>query len=298
MDFRLQVFQQVANKLSFTQAARKLHISQPAVTRHINELEKQFGKALFNRHGTKISLTPEGELLLVYAERILGLYKDLEAEFQDIKQGFPKQFSIGASTSISQYVLPKILPSLKQKYPSIKFEVLNYNSSEIETLLLEKKIDLGFTEGSTANPAIQYKEFVKDKLLLISNKENKFAKTNSINLDTLKSLKLVLREEGSGTRRIIENALLERGVQINELNIDLILGSSESIKTYIRNSNTFAILSKHAIKEDKYEIYEIEDLNLDRTFHFATLRGEHSGYIDSIQDFFISIYQNLYNQNE
>lgn len=84
MDFRLKVFKTVAEQLSFTKASKILFISQPAVTKHVNELEKQFGKTLFNRHGNSISLTKEGEVCLDYAKKIIGLYENLEREFADL----------------------------------------------------------------------------------------------------------------------------------------------------------------------------------------------------------------------
>ena len=118
-DFRLKVFKTAADKLSFTKAATELFISQPAVTKNINELEKQLGTPLFLRHGNNISLTAGGTLLLKYANRILSLYSNLNSEFStegNIQEG---NIAIGASTTLSQYVLPGILAKFKRHYHNI-----------------------------------------------------------------------------------------------------------------------------------------------------------------------------------
>lgn len=297
MDFRLLVFQNVANKLSFTKAAKILHISQPAITRHINELEKQYEKALFNRLGNKISLTEEGELFLEYTNKILSLYQELESSFQDFNNVFPKHIYMGASTTIAQYLLPILFYKLKTKYPETTFELLNENSENIESLILEKKISLGFTEGSASHPSIHYETFVKDEVVLVTKAENQsLQNTKEISLAQLQNLPLVLREEGSGTRKIIEQNLNRNQLTIADLQIDMVLGSSESIKTYLLHSNSFAFLSIHSITEDlrnnKLRILEVEDLDIQRLFHFASLHGSHDKSLSTLKNFFKAAYSN------
>lgn len=295
MDFRLLVFKNVADHLSFTKAAKALHISQPAITRHINELEKQYEKALFNRLGNKISLTKEGKLFLEYANRILTLYQELESDFQHFNNNFAKQVTIGASTTIAQYLLPTLFHQLKEIFPATEFKVFNDNSENIEALLLEKKISLGFTEGSASHPSIHYEEFVKDEIVLVTKFHNPLlSDTKEIGLHQLKSLALVLREEGSGTRKIIEQNLLEKQLQPEELSIDLILGSTESIKTYLLHSQSFAFLSIHSITKELHNntlrIIEVQDLDIQRVFYFTTLHGVHTKTISKLKYFFKSEY--------
>lgn len=295
MDFRLLVFKNVADNLSFTKASKALFISQPAVTRHINELEKHYEKALFNRLGNKISLTQEGKLFLEYTNRILDLYQELERSFQQFNNIFPKQINMGASTTIAQYVLPILFFQLKTKYPDTTFKLLNDNSENIESLILDKKISLGFTEGSASHPSIHYEAFVKDEVVLVTRANNPMLiDTKEISLKQLQALPLVLREEGSGTRKIIEQNLENHQLNTTDLQIDMVLGSSESIKTYLLHSDSFAFLSIHSIIEDlrsnKFRIIDIQNLDIQRIFYFATLHGIHDKTLGILKNFFKAEY--------
>lgn len=295
MDFRLLVFKTVANNLSFTKASKILHISQPAITRHINELEKQYEKALFNRLGNKISLTQEGELFLDYTDKILNLYQELESSFQDFNNAFPKHIHLGASTTIAQYLLPILFYKLKTNYPDTSFELLNENSENIESLVLDKKISLGFTEGSANHPSIHYETFVQDEVVLVTKADNQtLLDTREISLEQLQNIPLVLREEGSGTRKIIEQNLKQVQISPRDLQIDMVLGSSESIKTYLLHSNSFAFLSIHSITEDlrsnKLRILDVEQLDIQRVFYFANLHGTHDKSLSILKNFFKTEY--------
>ncbi len=105
-DFRLKVFQSVAKNLSFTKASQELFVSQPAITKHIQELETYYQARLFERQGSKISLTVAGELLLKHSEKILDDYKRLEYEMHLLHNEYIGELKLGASTTIAQYVLP------------------------------------------------------------------------------------------------------------------------------------------------------------------------------------------------
>lgn len=295
MDFRLSVFKNVADNLSFTKASKALYISQPAVTRHINELEKQYEKALFNRLGNKISLTDEGRLFLDYTNRILALYQELESSFQHFNNIFPKQINMGASTTIAQYLLPILFYKLKTTYPETHFKLLNDNSENIESLLLDKKISLGFTEGSATHPSIHYEDFVKDEIVLVTRANNPtLLEFKEISLKQLRTVPLALREEGSGTRKIIEQSLKVKDIHLVNLQKDMVLGSSESIKTYLLHSNSFAFLSIHSFAEElrsnKFRIIDVEGLDIQRIFYFATLHGIHTKAVNKLKSFFKSEY--------
>lgn len=146
-DFRLKVFQSVAKNLSFTKASQDLFISQPAITKHIQELESTYQTRLFDRQGSKICLTESGKLLLEHCERILEDYKRLEYEMHLLHNEYKGGLKLGASSTISQYVLPPLLASFIKKFPHISLSLTNGNTREIETALQEHNIDLGLVEG-------------------------------------------------------------------------------------------------------------------------------------------------------
>lgn len=297
MDFRLKVFKTVAEQLSFTKAARLLFVSQPAVTKHINELEKQYGKALFNRHGNSITLTPAGAVFLEYASKIILLYTHLEQEFIDSGNQLPEKISLAASTTIAQYILPSLLAKFKKVHPGTSVSLINGNSERIESLVLNKATTLGLSEGTTHNPKLHYDTFIKDEIVLMARLGNKYSKVEELSLETLRSIPLVIRESGSGTLKIIENALLKKGLSMPELNIEIQLGSTESIKNYLLTSDAFAFLSIHSVSEDlknrTMKIVEVEELQIDRTFQFVSLHGDYDKTATTIKNFFKNHYNLL-----
>ena len=142
-DFRLKVFQSVAKNLSFTKASQELFVSQPAITKHIQELETYYQARLFDRQGSKISLTKAGELLLKHSEKILDDYKQLEYEMHLLHNEYIGELKLGASTTIAQYVLPPLLANFIAKFPQINLSLINGNSRGVEAALQEHRIDLG-----------------------------------------------------------------------------------------------------------------------------------------------------------
>ena len=149
LDFRLQVFYTVAKRLSFTKAAGELFISQPAVTRHIHELEQQFGTTLFERLGNQIRLTPAGETALRHAETILANYRQLQYDLSVLKGQHAGTLRLGASTTVAQYVIPPILARFHERYADVKISLVSGNTQQSEQALLNHDIELGIVDGRT-----------------------------------------------------------------------------------------------------------------------------------------------------
>lgn len=288
-DFRIQVFHAVAEKLSFTKAAETLFISQPAVTKHISELESQIGLALFVRKGNKITLTQAGEIFYSYSQKIKNCYRELETELTDLQEKANGTLNIGASTTIAQYILPKIIAHFKRQNPQVNILLLNGNSEEIEAKLIEGKIDVGLVEGNAHSANIQYQPFVKDEIVLTTSIKNKQLQQDEINISQLKNIPLIIRETGSGTLDVIDEALNTIHLNRNDLTIEIQLGNSESIKEYLMHSNTAALISIHAInkelKNNELRIVEIKGLKIDRTFQFIQLQGQRSNLVERFKQF-------------
>jgi DNA-binding transcriptional LysR family regulator len=280
VDFRLRVFRTVADKLSFTKAAHELFISQPAVTKHINELEKQIGKPLFTRHGNSISLTGEGELLFSYARKILSLYQELEDELNSQQKNVTGHLRIGASTTIAQYILPRILAVFKKSHPDVQLTLINGNTERIEQLLIENGVDLGMIEGNSILPQLHYEPFVEDEIVLVTRADNPGFTASEISLEALKHLPLVIREDGSGTLDILEQQLEAHGIRRRDWNIEMQLGSTESIKQYLMHANAFAFLSIHTVveelKNNRLRVIDLEGRSISRSLQFISLHGQHA----------------------
>lgn len=293
-DFRLKVFYTVAQRLSFTKAASELFITQPAVTKHIKELEHQLSQQLFKRNGNNIALTTAGKILEKYAEKIFQTYTDLETELAQLNNLEAGTLHIGASTTVAQTILPKLLAMFKKTYPKVTFNFIQANTDQISQLVLAEKIDIAIVEGAAHSPQLSYTDFIKDEIVLVTSANNKLSKKAEITPKQLPAIPLVLREAGSGTLDVIFNALA--GVQINpkDLNIEIQLESSIAIKQYLLYSETATFLSiQSVVSELKYNeltIIDVKGLEIFRTFQFIQLHGKHSKLIELFKRFCLASY--------
>ena len=166
-DFRLKVFETVARRLNFTRAAEELFITQPAVTRHIKELERLLDARLFKREGRGIALTAEGVRLLVHSRRILKEYETL-AEDMSSGRNTPVsgELSLGASSTMSQYVLPPLLALFNRHYPEIRIRLKSGNTEEIEQAVQDEAVQLGIVEGTARRTDLHYLPFMEDEIIL------------------------------------------------------------------------------------------------------------------------------------
>lgn len=276
-DFRLKVFQSVARNLSFTQSAQELFISQPAVTKHIHELETQYGVALFERRGNRISLTEAGRVFLKHTERIVEDYRQLDFAMNSLCRQVAGELRLGASTTIAQYVLPVVLARFVERHPQVKVSLFNGNSREVIAALENHTIDLGLVEGRIHQPHLKYTHFLDDELVAVVSSKNPLAKVDEITLTDLLQIPLVLREQGSGTLEVIEAALERRNIHLSDLHVLLYLGSTESIKSFLQHSEGMGIVSIRSIQDELksgiLQVVEIEGMRMMRNLEYVQLQG-------------------------
>lgn len=288
-DFRLKVFQSVAKNLSFTKASQDLFISQPAITKHIQELESTYQTRLFDRQGSKICLTESGKLLLEHCERILEDYKRLEYEMHLLHNEYKGGLKLGASSTISQYVLPPLLASFIKKFPHISLSLTNGNTREIETALQEHNIDIGLVEGVFRLPNLKYTTFLEDELVAVIPTGSKLPVGDEITPEELLNLPLVLRERGSGTLDVFERALLQHNIKLASLQVLIYLGSTESIKLFLEHTDCLGIVSVRSITRELYSgqlrVVEIKGMPMLRDFSFAQPQGQDSGLAQVFMQF-------------
>lgn len=290
-DFRLKVFQSVAKNLSFTKASQELFISQPAITKHVQELETAYQTRLFDRQGSKISLTESGKLLLEHCERILEDYKRLEYEMHLLHNEYTGELKLGASTTIAQYVLPAMLGGFIGKFPEVSLSLMNGNSREIEVALQEHRIDLGLVEGVFRLPNLKYTTFLEDELVAVIRTNSKLPVGEEITPEELLDLPLVLRERGSGTLDVFERALQQHNIKLSSLKVLMYLGSTESIKLFLEHTDCLEIVSVRSIGRELYSgqlrVVEIKSMPMQREFSFAQPQGQESGLAQVFMQFAI-----------
>ena len=278
-EFRLKVFYTVAKRLNFTKAAAELFITQPAVTKHVNELEAYFKTTLFERSGNKkIILTPAGQVLLDHAEKIFDLHRDLEFDMNFLIHQHSGTLRIGASTTLAQYILPVVLAAFHQKFKDVKVQLVTGNTEDIEQALLAKELEIGLIEGIKRNPQIKYEEYLKDEIVLVCATANSLVKKDTLEPEELKNYPMLLREPGSGTLDVIVRSLKDHQLKIADLKLEMQMGSTESIKSYLLHSNCLAFLSVYSIlkelKNNECRILDVKGLTIERPFHFILQHGQ------------------------
>ncbi|UZJ66131.1 LysR substrate-binding domain-containing protein [Sphingobacterium sp. KU25419] len=280
-DFRLKVFYVAAHTLNFTKAASELFISQPAVSKNIQEIESSIGTALFERLGNRLALTPAGKILYHHAQLILEQYNQATYQINEIIGKENGNLLLGISTTISQYVIPKMLVAFNQHFPQNEIKVIQANSKRVEQLLIKNEIHLGITEGLPDNRSLKFIPYVKDEIVLVTRCNNTICNEDKYALNDIYKLSLVFREAGSGTRDIIDRKLKEAGITIQHLHTEITLSSSESIKRYLKYSHAAAFLSIHAIQEElksgELKIIELDNFSIERYFYITHLVGGLTG---------------------
>lgn len=284
-DFRLLVFVTVARELSFTRAAELLSVSQPAVTKHIKELERLLATPLFRRNGNRIALRAEAEQLLPKAKQILEAYQQINDLVDDANGDYAGNLRIGASSTITQYIIPEILAKFRKRYPKIQISLMSGNSEEILREVECERVDIAIVEDAHTSSSFHYELFRNDRLVLLSAKEPK----GKISLQTLQKLPLVLRENGSGTLDVIERELHRYNIPRKTLNVEIQIGSSEGIVRYLKSSAAYAFMSESAARDyiDRKELHvvEIEDFKLNRSLRFVSLHGMANRLADLFREF-------------
>jgi len=250
-DRRLQVFLVVAQTQSFTKAAEVLHMTQPAVTFQVRQLEEYFNTRLFDRTHNRISLTEAGQVVQRFAEQISALYAEMENEIKILTNDVSGVLLLGASTTIAEYMLPALLGDFKKKYPQLLIRLTVSNTENIVSMVESNAIDLGVIEAPVNNRNLVVELCKTDPLVAVVPCDHPLSKrSNSLLVKELLNYPYICREEGSGTREVINDYLEKNGVSPNDMNIVLELGSSESIKGAVAAGMGISVLSRATVSNE------------------------------------------------
>lgn len=252
-DHKLKVFCTVAETKSFSKASEIIYLTQPAVSLLIQAIEEIYETKLFDRASNTVTLTPAGEMLYKYAKEILNLYAAAEKSIGEIT-GFVKgSISVGASSTIGNYLLPGVIAAFRKTHPKIKIHLLVGNTKRVVELLNAGNIDIGLVEGDVARQKMVVDKLVADELVLIVPPLHPLAKKRNVSIFEITKEPFIFREEGSGTRQVIEKYLGKYSITPQNMMISMVLGSTEAIKESVENGIGIAIVSRWAVrKEIKY----------------------------------------------
>ena len=277
-DFRLRVFEAAARHLSFTRAAEELCVTQPAVTKHVHELERTHEQRLFERRGNRLALTAAGQVLAAHAEHALALEQRLNEQLLTLRHEAGGHLRLGASSTLTQYVLPGLLPGFQARYPHVALTLLNGNSEQIAEALLRGQVDLGFVEGRTRSLDLHYELLVEDELVVVRGVVPSRPPA-ALSLPEVLAHPLVLRERGSGTRQVLEYALRQQQVRLSELRVAFSFDNTEAIKAYLEAAPAcLGIVSRRALalelQTGRLEIVPVPALRLARQFETVWVQGQ------------------------
>ena len=250
---QLEAFVQVAEGGSFSKAAKKLYLTQPTISAHVAALEKELNVRLFVRNTKEVSLSEDGKDLYKYARQMVDLEKKIDERFGTREEGGKHCITIAASTIPAQYLLPKVLMRFNEKYPEEQLKIMETDSAKVVTQIVEHMADVGFTGTVLEKKHCKYMPFYKVELVIITPNTEKYQKLKDHMTDDISWLleeHVILREEGSGTRKEAEKQLKQAGVDLSDLDIIASIENQETIKKSVRQGMGISILSKLATADE------------------------------------------------
>ncbi|MEL0614362.1 LysR substrate-binding domain-containing protein [Marinomonas arenicola] len=281
---QLQIFEAVVHTGSVTAAADMVAISQPAASQALRELEALLGQPLFRRHGKRLQITPQARHLLPQARAVLSQIEQIESMGSDDE--LSGSLHIAASVSVGNYLLPEQMSVFKQKHPNIRFNLDIGNTQHVIQQLLTGKAEVGFIEGYCQHAELMTKVWLKDELVVFgSTQENR---PESLSWDDLQKADWVMREVGSGTRNILEQAM---GKNITQLNVVLSLAHMEAVKQAVIHKMGLGCLSRMALSQELSSgLIRLYETPLELTRNLLIVTPKNTTLTKNAQGFFDQCY--------
>jgi DNA-binding transcriptional LysR family regulator len=296
-NFRIRVFRSVAHHLNFSRAAEELLLTQPAVTQQIKALEEEFGVPLFDRGGGHISLTPGGAALLPFADRMKTLSDEATAAVAGAYGQQAGELALGASQTIGQYLLPKLVAGFLLSHPKVHIQARSGNSDAMLEALIAREIHLALIEGPEQRQDVRIEPFMEDHMVLVVSASHEWA-NHEVQIHDLKTQPLLMREFGSGSRRVVEQALASAGLKAKDLKISMELDSTEGLLSAVEAGLGVTFVSRWAVRNHlaigTLKLARISGLKLSRKFSMAYMAGpEPSGSVGEFRRFLLTHSEDL-----
>lgn len=274
---QLHIFYTVSERGSFSAAAQTLHMTQPAVTMQVQALEDYFGSKLFDRSSKKIILSEAGRTLMPYAQRSIQLMRETDQAMSAFTHMLQGRLQLGASLTIGEYVLPRLLGPFGKEYPNISIMMKVMNTSQIMEEIHKHQLNFGLIEAPVSHPDMEVEPVMGDELKLIVPREHPLADRHEVTLEEALGYPFVLREQGSGTRRVMEEQLLAKGLDPAAMRIVMELGSTGAVKSAVEAGLGVTIISassvKHEVTLGLLKIVNLSDASFKRQFYAIHLKS-------------------------
>lgn len=278
MDFKqIECFVEVVRKKSFSKAAESLYMSQPAVTSNIQKLESELGCDLIDRGGRGAGPTPQGEILLKYGFELLKLRSKAYSEIKEKSDFEGKKLELCASSIPEEYLLPKFLGDFKKVRPLIKCAIYHGDSKEVIDMIVSGRVNLGFSGIKQDRDDLEYRIIAEDAQVMIAAKDADYP--DDIELVDLINENIIIREDGSGTRKFFEETLKNLGTELSNFNSITVSSSQNAIKRMVEKGLGVSFMSEIAVLDDvkngSLKAYRIKDLSVKRNFYFVSTSIRH-----------------------
>ena len=249
---QLEAFIKVSDSKSFSKAAQELYLTQPTVSAHIQTLEKELKVRLFVRNTKTVKLSEDGKTLYQYARQMIELEQEIQSMFSKAAEQKERCITIATSTIPAQYILPDILVKFRERFPEEQFRIVESDSSTVIEQVASHLVDIGFSGTVIEKANCKYIPFYQDDLVVIMPNTKEYQKIvkEQKNLKWLEGEPLIMREEGSGTRKEAEKQLKREGIDIRKLNVVANMENTEVIKQSVKKGIGVTIISKLAAAED------------------------------------------------
>jgi DNA-binding transcriptional LysR family regulator len=268
---QLHIFYTVAVKGSFSAAAQSLHMTQPAVTMQMQSLEEYLGTKLLIRSTKKIELSEAGKALLPYAKRSIDLIRETEASMAKFTHMLKGRLLLGASLTIGEYILPRLLGPFGQEYPHIAISMKVMNTTQIVEEICGHELDFGLVEAPVHHPDVRSEAVLNDELKLIVPAKHPLAERDSVDIEEVLQYPFVLREQGSGTRQVMEEELRRKNIDPQRIKIVMELGSTGAVKSAVEAGLGISILSQSSVKHETalglIKIVPLNNIRFQRQFY-------------------------------
>lgn len=275
---QLRIFVAVAEKQHVTQAARELNLTQSASSAAIAALEERYGVKLFDRVGRGIILTHGGRLFLTEARAVLARARGAEQVLRDLAGLKLGRLVVAASQTVANYWLPPRLQAFQAAYPVIDVSVRIANTERVAADVRESVADVGFIEGDIDDAALSARRIDGDALVVVVGQRHPFAKQRKLPADWLTQTPWILREPGSGTRAMFEQALKKRGLRLSDLKVQLELASNEAIRTAVEAGSCATAISDLVVERSvaAKTLFRLEGELAKRSFYALRHKERHA----------------------
>ncbi|RIX49942.1 LysR family transcriptional regulator [Paenibacillus nanensis] len=274
---QLHIFYTVAEKGSFSAAAQALHMTQPAVTMQVQSLEDYFGTKLLQRSTKRIDLTEAGRALMPYAKSSIDLIRDTDQAMSAFTKQLKGRLQLGSSLTIGEYILPRLLGPFGQEYPHITISMKVMNTAQIMEEILNHQLNFGLIEAPVNHPDMHMEAVMSDELMLVVPKDHPLAGKSSVTIDEAMRYAFVLREQGSGTRLVMEEQLKKKKIDPASMNVVMELGSTGAVKSAVEAGLGISFLSSSSVKHEValglIKLVKISDIKFKRQFYSIYLKS-------------------------